>query len=471
MKRIIRLLFYILIFLGLMCLFLQIFGTVRKHELHLYVMTDEVSKSSPIEVFYIPYSSDDDFTQERSLQAFEDKKEYTLREYVFRLPNEDIKDIRIDFGSRANKKVVFARLEYIEGSAVKGYTDKVLTANNAEIYQTHELQRTDRLENGETVFNTTGTDPYIIIRDIHSLPDSNTESADIYFYLLISAVLSLTVTVVLYKYVHLRRIAAAVADTLAQKKLIFSLAKNDFKTRFAGSYFGIIWAFVQPVCTILVFWFVFQIGFRNPNVGNVPYVLWFMAGLIPWFFFSEAWNGATNAFIEYSYLVKKVVFKINILPMIKIISSLFVHLFFVVFMMVCFMLYQQIPMVSWIQVFYYMLCMIVLVGVLSFITAPLVIFFRDISQIMSIILQFGMWLTPIMWSVDSLPAGMGPLINIFKLNPMFYIVQGYRNSMIYGVPFWHNSLQTVYFWSLILVLAVIGGHIYTKLKPHFSDIL
>jgi teichoic acid transport system permease protein len=82
-----------------------------------------------------------------------------------------------------------------------------------------------------------------------------------------------------------------------------------------------------------------------------------------------------------------------------------------------------------------------------------------------------MWLTPIMWSVDNLPQGMGVFVNIFKLNPMYYIVQGYRNSMIYNIGFYDNILQTVYFWSLILVLSVLGTVIYKRLKPHFADVL
>jgi teichoic acid transport system permease protein len=90
---------------------------------------------------------------------------------------------------------------------------------------------------------------------------------------------------------------------------------------------------------------------------------------------------------------------------------------------------------------------------------------------MNIVLQFGMWLTPIMWSVDNLPSGMGIFVNIFKLNPMYYIVQGYRNSMIYNVMFYDNILQTVYFWCVILVLALVGGVIYKRLKPHFADVL
>lgn len=465
LRRIIRLVFYILIFIGFIFLFTGIFGTIQKHELYVNISADFISKSSPLEVFYTS-SEDREFKQENSMQAF-DKGPF----YVFKLPKQEITDIRIDIGNRANKTVTFSHMEFVEGYASKGFSGTHIQASDTSLYKLHELKKIDTLDDGSIIFKTTGTDPYIVISDIPSLPKHDVDLLNFYIYQAVTFILSAVLTYLIYKYVQISLILNAILCTLSQKKLILSLAKNDFKTRFAGSYFGMIWAFVQPVCTILVFWFVFQIGFRNPNVGDIPYVLWFMAGLIPWFFFSESWNGATNAFIEYSYLVKKVVFKINILPMIKIMSSLFVHLFFTAFMVLCFLLYGRTPMISWIQVFYYMFCMTALVGTLSFITAPLVIFFRDISQIMNIVLQFGMWLTPIMWSVDNLPAGMGGLINMFKLNPMFYIVQGYRNSMIYGIPFWQNSLQTVYFWSLILVLAVVGGHIYTRLKPHFSDIL
>ena len=85
------------------------------------------------------------------------------------------------------------------------------------------------------------------------------------------------------------------------KKNIFKLAKNDFKTKYAGSYLGIIWAFVQPVTTILLYWFVFQVGFRTPSIGDYPFVLWLTAGLVPWFFFSDAWNGGTSSLLEYSF--------------------------------------------------------------------------------------------------------------------------------------------------------------------------
>ena len=121
-----------------------------------------------------------------------------------------------------------------------------------------------------------------------------------------------------------------IRELLANRRLIWKLSKNDFKTKYAGSYFGIIWAFVQPIVTILIYIFVFQFGFRaQPIATDIPYALWLVAGIVPWFFFSEALVNATNCLLEYSYLVKKVVFKISILPIVKVSSSMFEHVFFV----------------------------------------------------------------------------------------------------------------------------------------------
>ena len=134
----------------------------------------------------------------------------------------------------------------------------------------------------------------------------------------------------------MNKILALPMELYHNRKLILSLAKNDFKTKYAGSYLGIIWAFIQPIVTVLVYWFVFQKGLKaagmNTKTGvEVPYVLWLISGLVPWFFFQDALSTGTNALLEYSYLVKKVVFKISILPIVKIISSLFVHCFFILF--------------------------------------------------------------------------------------------------------------------------------------------
>ena len=79
-------------------------------------------------------------------------------------------------------------------------------------------------------------------------------------------------------------------EVYQNRKLLWNLSKNDFKTKFAGSYLGIIWAFIQPIVTVVVYWFVFEKGLKaggiNTRAGiDVPFVLWLVAGLVPWFFF------------------------------------------------------------------------------------------------------------------------------------------------------------------------------------------
>ncbi|WP_321330278.1 ABC transporter permease [uncultured Ilyobacter sp.] len=250
--------------------------------------------------------------------------------------------------------------------------------------------------------------------------------------------------------------------------LIFELSKDDFKNRHAGSFFGVIWVFIQPLITMLVFWFVFEKGFRNPPVSRVPFILWLICGLLPWNFFFESWNSSTNALYQYNFLVKKVVFRTGILPIIKILSALYVHLFFIVFIFVMFGIYGYNPDLYTLQVFYYTFCMIFLLFGLSWLSSSISVFFKDLSDIIGIVLQVGFWLTPIFWSYGMLGEG---LLQIIKLNPMFYIIDGYRDSFINKVWFWEKPMQTLYYWTIASVIFYFGGIIFKKLRPHFADVL
>ena len=122
-------------------------------------------------------------------------------------------------------------------------------------------------------------------------------------------------------------------DIWKNRSLIRELAKNDFKKKFAGSYFGILWAFVSPIISICVYWFVFTVGMRNASgeVNGYPFVLWLIAGIVPWFLFSEILSSGTDVLLEYAYLVKKIVFNISILPVIKVITATVIHLILLLF--------------------------------------------------------------------------------------------------------------------------------------------
>ena len=254
------------------------------------------------------------------------------------------------------------------------------------------------------------------------------------------------------------------------RRLVFSLAKNDFKTKYAGSYLGIVWAFIQPIVTILVYWFVFSVGLKAGTVSDYPFVLYLVSGIVPWFFFQEGLTGGTNALLEYNYLVKKVVFNIRILPVVKVFSAVFVHCFFVVIVLVIYTCMGYPPSLYALQLVYYSFCIFMLILAVTYMTSAAVVFFRDLSQIINIALQVGVWVTPIMWDFNDLGLG-GILQKILKLNPLFYIVQGYRDSLINKVAIWDHPVLTLYFWVFTLAVFIFGTRLFKKLQVHFADVL
>lgn len=265
------------------------------------------------------------------------------------------------------------------------------------------------------------------------------------------------------------------SEILKSRKLVQSLGRNDFKNKFAGSFFGTFWAFVQPVVTIFVYWFVFQ---RALNVGTqatkggiaVPYVLWLLSGLVPWFFFSDAASSGSNALLEYTYLVKKVVFRVSCLPVVKVASSLYVHFFFIAFTLLMYTFYGMFPGLYSFQLLYYSSALLINVTGLVYLTSSIVAFFRDMMQIVNIGLQVGVWFTPIMWNIDSMNVS-GALLVILKANPLYYIVMGYRDSLINHIWFWQRPGITLYFWMFTILLFICGTYVFRKLQPHFADVL
>lgn len=254
-----------------------------------------------------------------------------------------------------------------------------------------------------------------------------------------------------------------------ERDVIWALVKNDFRARFAGSYLGVFWAFFQPVITIVLYWFVFQVGLRSGNMSDHPFILFLMSGLVPWFYFSEAWMGASNSLLEYNYLVKKVRFNVEILPVLKVCSALFVHLFFVgVVVLMCVGYGYGIDLYL-LQLPYYTCALALLATGLSYITAAFTVFFRDMSQIVNIILTMGIWLTPIMWN----PAATMSLSlqKIFKLNPVYYVVAGFRDALLEKLWFWEKPAWSVYFWCICAGIYLIGTKVFNRLKTHFSDVL
>lgn len=255
---------------------------------------------------------------------------------------------------------------------------------------------------------------------------------------------------------------------LQKARLVLELSKKDLEMRFLGSYLGFAWAFIQPTIQILLFWFVFQVGFRSAPVDHIPFILWLTASMVPWLFISDGMMSATNSIVDNRHLVKKMNFNVIILPFVKITSSLYIHLFFIILLFLMFLIYDINPDIYTLQVLYYSCASIFLLAGISLVTSSLVVFIKDVGQAIAMSLQFLFWLTPIFWSLDIMPEKYHLLI---KLNPLIYITEGYRDSFIYKDWFWEHPYQSVYFWCVSATIFAVGIVIFRRTRPHFADVL
>ena len=261
---------------------------------------------------------------------------------------------------------------------------------------------------------------------------------------------------------------ALIKALISYRKIIWSLAKNDFQNRYLGSALGILWAFILPMVNLAIMWFAFQYGFRASPQEGVPFILWLVTGMFPWAFFSESVLSASNSILEKSFLVKKVVFQVELLPLIKIIAAFLPFIFLSIVMLLMFLAYGFWVDIYWVQIPYYALCLCALVLSLSWFTSSIVVFYRDLAQVIGVLLQLGFWATPIFWAPTLLPENLRFVV---FFNPVSYIVMGYRNSLITKVWFWQEPQQTLYFWGVVGLFSFGGLFVFKKLRPHFADVL
>lgn len=252
------------------------------------------------------------------------------------------------------------------------------------------------------------------------------------------------------------------------RAMIFALALRELASKYAGTFLGGVWAFAQPLATVVIFYFVFAIGFRAQGPGTTPYILWFVCGLVPWFFFAETLPAMTNAITSNAHLVKKTVFPTEILPLVHLIAGLVPHTIFML-LLTGMLVFFKIPfLVERVLVVYFLICSCAFLIGLGWMLSALQVFYRDISQGLTIVINMCFWITPIVWSQDIIPAEYRGLM---FYNPVYYIVEGYRGLLIYNSVVWPSAGATAYFWGITALVFFTGNYVFRRLKPEFADVM
>ena len=254
-----------------------------------------------------------------------------------------------------------------------------------------------------------------------------------------------------------------------EKGRILYMALHDLKSSHRRSFLGVFWAYFQPVVMMGLMIIIFTYGFRSGSMsGDVPFPVYLITGFVSWTFIAGMFSSGASSISAYSFLIKKVDFPLFILPVVKQFSELYVHLVIVVLVGIVVFLFGIYPGWYWLQIFYYLFSAIVLMLGVSWFTASVSLFIPDIQQIMQILVQLGFWVTPIFWSVDNFPPWVRLIV---KINPAYYIVNGYRESFIYGIGFWEHPWISIYYWCVTLLFLIIGSITYRNTRPHFAEVV
>ena len=252
------------------------------------------------------------------------------------------------------------------------------------------------------------------------------------------------------------------------RKIAIQLGKNDFRNRFANTSLGTIWGFAQPFVFMLTYVIVFQYILKTGSSGEYPYVVWFLPGMAMWMFCSDAILTASNSIRNYSYLVKKVVFPVDIIPIISLTSSSFIGMFLIAIACIAAMIYGFFPNI--INVIYIIFCAFCFIIALTRFTSALTTIVPDFAQFLNILIQLFMWFTPIIWNLNMI---QGELVTLFKISPFAYLVEGFRQAFIESstIITESNGVFTLVFWVITIVIFIWGNAVFKKNKKDFSDVL
>lgn len=263
-----------------------------------------------------------------------------------------------------------------------------------------------------------------------------------------------------------------IKEHLAFRKQIAYLAKTDLIKTYRGAALGWLWALVQPLSLLLVYWFVLRIGLRVDTAPGEPdFFPWLMVGMVAWFFMNDMLNKGTGAIRSYKYLVTKMKFPVSTIPTFVALSKGFVHLTLLAVALVYLLVISNDTTVTihWLQ-----LPIITIAMVLFFITwglfaAPLAAVSKDFHNLVKSVTRMLFWLSGVIWSVRQLDIEWIQTLLLF--NPITFFVEAYRKSLLYGEWITDDMSAVGGFVLVWLILAILALFTYRRARKELVDVL
>ncbi|WP_397538464.1 ABC transporter permease [Rummeliibacillus pycnus] len=251
--------------------------------------------------------------------------------------------------------------------------------------------------------------------------------------------------------------------------LILRLSLYEEKGKYTMHYLGALWQILNPFIQIGVYWLIFGLGIRKGSpVDGTPFFLWLIIGLVPWLYISRTITQASNSVFAKVNLVSKMHFPVSVLPTIKIVGnsiSLIPMIIITIGIALSFGIFSGAYLL---QLIYYLICLYFFLFATTLLLSTLTTIIRDVQMMVQSIVRLLMFFLPIVWNVHNFPDFF---VNILKLNPLFYIIEGFRFSILGGQWFFEDLPYTIYFWSLSILILTVGSFLHIKFRNKFVDYL
>ncbi|PAD40429.1 ABC transporter permease [Terribacillus sp. 7520-G] len=260
--------------------------------------------------------------------------------------------------------------------------------------------------------------------------------------------------------------------------LIRRISLYELRNNNNANYLGLAWEIISPVIQIAIYWLVFGYlisggegrKIPNPSGGYFDFFPWLVSGLIIWMFFQPAATQGAKSIYSRLRLLSKMNFPMSVIPNITIFSKFYPHLILVVLTIILMQITGYPISIYMLQLPYFMIATFAFTYAFVLLMTTLTTLIRDIQLLLQATLRMVLYLTPILWVSHKLP---DPLVIVMKLNPLYYLVEGYRASLM-GQNGWYfiNSWEyTIYFWVVTAIIFMIGAALHIRFRRHFIDFL
>lgn len=261
-----------------------------------------------------------------------------------------------------------------------------------------------------------------------------------------------------------------IKDHIIYKQQILKLAKSDLVKTYRGSALGWSWAIIKPIVTIFVYWFAFTIGLRaGKPVNGYPFFLWLIAGIVPWFYMSEMITGGTDAIRKYKFLVNKMKFPIATIPTFVSISKYMINIILLIVVGIIFVCFGFSPDIYYLQIPFYILLSFIFFTSWGLFASMLAAISKDFANLVKSFITAVFWLSGILWNPETIKVAW--LKKVLMVNPVTFLVSGFRNCFINKIWFWEQPKRLMYFLIITLIMIISSLWVYKRLRKEIPDVL